>query len=81
MVGGYARAQRRLSLHGYRPNTRLTRGATPADCHRLTAAAFRTRFVSSLKQTAKQNGAALAPQGESLGSPRRVFDDIRDACG
>jgi len=61
-VGGCDREQQRLSLHAYRSHTRLTQGAKPADCRRLTAVDFRTWFVP-LKQTAKQKGAALPPQG------------------
>jgi hypothetical protein len=60
-VGGYDRARQRLSLHAYRTNTRLTQGAKPADCRRLTVVAFRTWFVP-LKQTAKEKGAARPPQ-------------------
>jgi hypothetical protein len=61
-VGGCARAQQRLSLHAYRTNKRLTKGATPADCRRLTAVAFRTWLVPR-KQAAKQRGTARPPQG------------------
>jgi hypothetical protein len=61
-AGGCDREKQRLSLHAYRTNTRLTQGAKPADCRRLTSVAFRTRFVP-LKQTAKQKGTARPPQG------------------
>jgi hypothetical protein len=61
-VGGYDREKQRLSLHAYRTNNRLTQGAKPADCRRLTAVALRTWFVPP-KQTAKRKGAALPPQG------------------
>jgi hypothetical protein len=61
-VGGCDREQQRLSLHAYRTNKRLTQGAKPADCRRLTAVAFRTWFVP-LKQAVKQRAAARPPQG------------------
>jgi hypothetical protein len=61
-VGGCAREQQRLSLHAYRTNKRLTQGANPADCRRLTAVAFRTRFVSR-ERPVKQKGTARPPQG------------------
>jgi hypothetical protein len=73
-VGGYDRKKQRLSLHAYRTNTRLTQGAKPADCRRLTAVAFRTWCVP-LKQAAKQREAVRPPQGSSPGSPRRLRDD------
>src|SRR5262249_2095559 len=62
-VDGYDREQQRRSLQAYSAATRLTQGAKPTDCRRLTAVAFRTWFVSSHKQTAKQKGGALPPQG------------------
>jgi hypothetical protein len=69
-VGGCDQEQRRISLHAYRGvNTRLTQRAKPTDCHRLTAVVFRSWLVPLMQ--AKQKGVARAPQGTSLGSPRR----------
>lgn len=45
MIGGYDRAKQRLSLHAYRTNKRLTQGAKPSDCQRLTVLAFRSWLV------------------------------------
>jgi hypothetical protein len=45
-VGGCDREQQRLSLHAYCSATRLTQGAKPTDCQRLTAVAFRSWLVS-----------------------------------
>ncbi len=50
-VGGYDREKHRISLHGYRTNTRLTQGAQVTDCQRLTVAAFRSWLIPS-----RQNG-------------------------
>jgi hypothetical protein len=67
-VGGYDRARQRLSLHAYRTNIRLTQGATPADCRRLTAVAFRSWFVS-LKQTSQtERSGAFSPGRKPGGS-------------
>jgi hypothetical protein len=66
-VGGYEREKQHLSLHAYQANKRLTQHANPADCHRLTAIAFRCWLVP-LKQINRQvteKGAALPPMAKA----------------
>lgn len=46
-VGGCDRERGRLSLHNYCTNKRLTQGAKPGDCQRLTTLAFRSWLVSN----------------------------------
>jgi hypothetical protein len=62
-VGGCDREKQRLSLHAYKTNKRVTQGAKPADCRRLTTIAFRCWLVpvQSVKHTTKKKGAALPP--------------------
>ena len=48
-VGGYDREKRRISLHAYRTNTRLTQKAKPEECRRLTTVAFRSWLISNKK--------------------------------
>ncbi len=45
-VGGFDRYRLTLSLHDYRSNKRLTRGAKVKDCHLLTWVAFRSWLVT-----------------------------------
>jgi hypothetical protein len=74
-VGGYDREQRRLSLHAYQTNKRLTQTAKSADCHRLTAVAFRC-WWAPVKQTNRivtEKGAPLPLMPEGQRSPRRIF--------
>jgi hypothetical protein len=48
-VGGYDRdrEKRRISLHAYRTNTRLTQKAKPEECRRLMTVAFRSWLISN----------------------------------
>ena len=49
-VGGYDREKQRVSLHAYRTNTRLTQGAKPAECRRLTVVAFRSWLLPNTQK-------------------------------
>jgi hypothetical protein len=44
-IGGYDRGKHRLSVHAYRTNQRLTQGAKPEECQRLTRLAFRSWLI------------------------------------
>ena len=48
-IGGCDRGKQRLSLHAYRTNQRLTQGAKPEECQRLTTLAFRSWLVPLMK--------------------------------
>jgi len=66
-VGGFDRAQGRVSLHAYRTNKRLTQGAKVGDCHVLAWVAWRTWLVKERpKKTGK--GSHLTP-ATSKGTP------------
>jgi hypothetical protein len=60
-VGGCDREKQRLSLHAYRTNTRLTQGAKPAACRRLTTVAFRSWLVSRKPTPAQKVRRCGAP--------------------
>src|SRR6185437_13419705 len=49
-IGGCDRGKQRLSLHAYRTNKRLTQGAKPEECHRLTSLALRSWLVPQKKK-------------------------------
>jgi len=49
-IGGCDRGKQRLSLHAYRTNKRLTQGAKPQECQRLTPLAFRSWLVPVKKR-------------------------------
>jgi RRXRR protein len=62
-VGGYDPEQHRISLHAYRTNTRLTQGARPEECRRLTAVAFRSWLIPNQRNgRSAQRQMALPPQ-------------------
>ena len=65
-VGGYAREQQRVSLHAYRTTTRLTHGAKPEECRRLTVVAFRSWLIPNAQpeRTARTH-SPNAQQGRS----------------
>jgi hypothetical protein len=62
-VGGYDHEKQRLSLHAYQTNWRLTQKAKSAECHRLTAVAFRCWLVplQQINRILAEKGAALPP--------------------
>jgi hypothetical protein len=60
-IGGCDRAKQRLSLHAYRTNKRLTQGAKPGECQRLTVLAFRSWLVASTPETKGRAGGVSRP--------------------
>jgi len=60
-IGGYDRGNQRISVHAYRTNKRLTQGAKPSECQRLTTLSFRSWLVSPKIPTKGWAGAVLRP--------------------
>jgi hypothetical protein len=60
-IGGCDREKQRFSLHAYRTNKRLTQGAKPAECQRLTTLAFRSWLVSPKIQKKGTAGVVSRP--------------------
>jgi hypothetical protein len=66
-IGGYDREKPRVSLRSYKATTRLTHGAHPAECHRLTRVALRPWLVprttsKTISKASREKGAALPLQ-------------------